>query len=253
MVDENLVAVTNNENPIINLEIIAYKNEVSVDFVESVDAAFSVHNVDENAHNNILTKLKSALESEIMLKANQLTTYTKTETDAKLSAKVDMSDTTVTKQGNIFNSANKLVQLNASAQLPVVSGANLTNLAAVQITDASTNFSNLSFSNINSIAKKLVANLGMPSASSYIDLTLGASGSTYTAPANGYLYIYKTGTAIGQYVSFNTGICLYEFCYNTGYGTTLLFPVKKNDVVTYTYSLAGATNIFRFHYAQGEI
>ncbi len=43
--------------------------------------------------------------------------------DARLS-------TNVTTQGNTFNAANRLVQLNASAQLPTVSGANLTNLNA---------------------------------------------------------------------------------------------------------------------------
>jgi hypothetical protein len=36
----------------------------------------------------------------------------------------------VTTQGNTFNAANRLVQLNATAQLPAVSGANLTNLNA---------------------------------------------------------------------------------------------------------------------------
>ena len=34
----------------------------------------------------------------------------------------------VTTQGNTFNTANKLVQLDASAKLPAVDGSNLTNL-----------------------------------------------------------------------------------------------------------------------------
>ncbi len=40
----------------------------------------------------------------------------------------------VTLQGNAFNGANELVQLNGSGQLPAVSGANLTNLNASNIT-----------------------------------------------------------------------------------------------------------------------
>ena len=39
----------------------------------------------------------------------------------------------VTTQGNTFNGANQLVQLNASAQLPAVSGANLTALNAANL------------------------------------------------------------------------------------------------------------------------
>jgi hypothetical protein len=41
--------------------------------------------------------------------------------DARLSS-------AVTTQGNTFNTANKLVQLDASAKLPAVDGSNLTNL-----------------------------------------------------------------------------------------------------------------------------
>jgi hypothetical protein len=41
--------------------------------------------------------------------------------DARLSANVTL-------QGNTFNAANKLVQLDANAKLPAVDGSNLTNL-----------------------------------------------------------------------------------------------------------------------------
>lgn len=43
------------------------------------------------------------------------------------------TSTSVTTQGNTFNGASQLVQLNASAQLPALSGANLTNLNASTI------------------------------------------------------------------------------------------------------------------------
>lgn len=43
------------------------------------------------------------------------------------------SSTNVTTQGNTFNGANQLVQLNASEQLPAVSGTNVTNLNASNI------------------------------------------------------------------------------------------------------------------------
>lgn len=50
----------------------------------------------------------------------------------------------------------------------------------------------------NSISSQ-VARMAMPS-NKYIDLTLGASGSTYTAPANGYFQLaVLDGTSIQLY------------------------------------------------------
>src|SRR5690606_14182858 len=43
-------------------------------------------------------------------------------------------DAAVTLQGNTFNGANQLVQLNASGELPALSGINLTNLNASALT-----------------------------------------------------------------------------------------------------------------------
>lgn len=72
---DDLVTVTNNENPPINLEITTYKNEIDVTFVQSIQSAVSVHNVDENAHESI--------KSEIVLKANT------TDVNSLLANKVD--------------------------------------------------------------------------------------------------------------------------------------------------------------------
>jgi hypothetical protein len=47
-------------------------------------------------------------------------------TDAKVDAVLVAED--VTKQGNTFNGADQLVQLDATAKLPAVDGSNLTNL-----------------------------------------------------------------------------------------------------------------------------
>src|SRR4029078_2649371 len=47
------------------------------------------------------------------------------------------NDANITKQGNTFNGASQLVQLNGSSQLPAVSGALLTNLDASDIAQGS--------------------------------------------------------------------------------------------------------------------
>lgn len=89
----------------------------------------------------------------------------------------------------------------------------------------------------------------MPSGT-YKDLTLGASGNSYTAPADGWVAVSKISSG-NQYMSL--------FCNNLvdtvnvtvgAYGTVLL-PVKKGDTFKVTYTLGGATNYFRFIYAEG--
>ena len=104
-------------------------------------------------------------------------------------------------------------------------------------------------------AKILMGGMAMPS-DTYTNLTLGASGTQYTAPADGWFYIDKSGNN-GTYVGFvNFGINnTYKYAttipiYNTN-GVALL-PVKKNDKITVNYNAAGTTNVFRFIYAQGS-
>lgn len=93
---------------------------------------------------------------------------------------------------------------------------------------------------------------GFPSGN-FEDLALGASGTTYTAPANGwvfasvnlstengYLQIYKSLYSVLSRVSKAdvTAICL--------------FPVKKGENYQVYYTSLSKTNYFRFIYAEGE-
>lgn len=55
--DENLVSVVNNENPIINLEISSYENIVDINFLQSIESVISVHDNNEDAHSNIVSDL----------------------------------------------------------------------------------------------------------------------------------------------------------------------------------------------------
>ena len=100
---------------------------------------------------------------------------------------------------------------------------------------------------------------GMPS-SKYIDLTLGDSGSTYTAPANGYFALELQTNNQGQ-------VALYNIVSNISgdyYGTksqnplsnnnwvAVFMPVQKNATIKITYKNRVATDHFRFIYAEGS-
>lgn len=96
----------------------------------------------------------------------------------------------------------------------------------------------------------------MPS-NKYIDLSLGATGTTYTAPANGWFMFDGQGpTWIDAAVSFQNGPH-YGYCYKSRESdnyTRLLIPVQKGAVLLLQYD-STVTNLiqFRFIYAQGEL
>lgn len=99
--------------------------------------------------------------------------------------------------------------------------------------------------------------LSMPSGK-YINLTLGASGSNYKAPANGWFTLQKvTGSAnlegINLYnqTSSNMGVTCY--LYGTkGYNCNATVQAKKGDIIYISYNASGDVKQFRFIYAEGD-
>ena len=107
--------------------------------------------------------------------------------------------------------------------------------------------------NVNASGASLASGWSMPS-SRYIDLTLGASGATYTAPANGWFVLDKRGNA-GQYLRLGPKYGFFEGNYTSNRSNEECFsvcPVKKGDVVTVVYTTSGNTEVFKFYYAEGE-
>lgn len=115
-------------------------------------------------------------------------------------------------------------------------------------------------SNVTDTGYIKMAGASMPS-NRYIDLTLGASGTTYTAPANGYFWItYEASTtstgALGGWVVFsnmNNGMIMKSWGIY-GFGTSNLLPIKKDEVMQMTFgNNPFVSNVyFRFYYAQGS-
>lgn len=116
---------------------------------------------------------------------------------------------------------------------------------------------NTDLSNVTNTGKSTGAGWGMPSGT-YEDLTLGASGTTYTAPANGWLFIAKAATASLQYLDIEytqSGTVIINNSrnsINTGEIIRMITPVLKGQNLKISYSLGGATSYFRFVYAEGS-
>lgn len=112
----------------------------------------------------------------------------------------------------------------------------------------------LNASNLSSQGMSYIAGMAMPS-NKYIDLTLGASGSTYTAPANGWFIIGKRISSSNQWIRMtnsSTGFFKEENQYISGGIICLTLPFRKGDICNISYGASGATEMFRFYYAQGS-
>ena len=107
---------------------------------------------------------------------------------------------------------------------------------------------------VNKTNKVQAAEASMPSGR-YIDLTLGASGSTYTAPANGWFFASGNWAPDGRLFNVTMDVSAYGVQASTGISGPIFFrvlcPVVKGAIMTMSYTLATIVN-FRFIYAEGE-
>ena len=91
----------------------------------------------------------------------------------------------------------------------------------------------------------------------YKDLTLGASGATYTAPADGWYCLYMGANAAAQYAAFRYSTGSYNSLYHreyapaSGNAVEAIFPAAKGGTVQIAYTLGGTVSYFRFVYAKG--
>ncbi len=116
---------------------------------------------------------------------------------------------------------------------------------------------NASLDNLTTVGRTVGASFSMPS-STYENLTFGASGDTYTAPANGwyvaerittsssnnFLNIKNTTSELGlQFPSIsisNAGVIVYV-------------PACKNDVIQIKYGSNTTASYLKFIYSEGEV
>jgi hypothetical protein len=92
----------------------------------------------------------------------------------------------------------------------------------------------------------------MPS-TKHDNLTLGASETVYTAPANGYFYIQKKFTG-NQYVLLVNETTGFASGVNMINGNTCYqyLPCMRGQRVRVSYNAGGTTERFRFYYAEGD-
>lgn len=86
------------------------------------------------------------------------------------------------------------------------------------------------------------------------DLALEASGTKYTAPENGWYFVWKAASAAGQYLALtNENTRMADIIYSVAADQCRgkIFA-KKGDIIKVEYTLAAETRAFRFIHAQGN-
>lgn len=116
----------------------------------------------------------------------------------------------------------------------------------------------LNAQNLDTTGKSYLSGIGMPSDTT-IDLTINASGMTYTAPSNGYMCFSGSATAAGGRVGLTRDdsstipvIASISSSPVAGRAVSVSIPVKTGDVVRCIYDNITSGHL-RFTYAEGEV
>lgn len=178
---------------------------------------------------------------------------------------ITSSDVTTALGYTPYNASNPSGYITSSALTPYALSADLASVATSGSYNDLLNKPDLSakadvdLSNINTTGKSFASGLGMPS-SRYMGLTLGASGTTYTAPANGWFLLYMHTTTSGsnnwaQLINDSKNNFVSRISADISNDFSIYLPVNKGDIVLLQYKnidLSNSWNKFRFYYAEGE-
>lgn len=113
-------------------------------------------------------------------------------------------------------------------------------------------FANSNASNFSKAGESYLSSMSMPF-NKYIDLTPGASETTYTAPANGWFFMDVGLTDAKGAAQLSCGAIGASAIPQTGVSPSYaLLPAHAGNVVKLTYGLSAKFNAFRFIYSKGE-
>lgn len=131
------------------------------------------------------------------------------------------------------------------------SAAEASEAQAAEFINALTDKANTELDNVASTGKEFITTQGKPSRDRYVSMPTEASGTTYTAPANGWVFVRIQATgSVGYGNIVYGGISKSLDMARTGASFRTIFPVKKGG--TYTVAYGGATfNQHRFFYDEG--
>ncbi len=114
------------------------------------------------------------------------------------------------------------------------------------------NKADLNLNNVNQAGTAFIAHQAMPSTRKVL-FTLGANGTTYISPADGYFsfsFSVNQTNGLRQLYNHTTNMCS-DVRIGTTYGMSVNMPVSKGDVIELNYEGAATDYGCNFIYAQG--
>ncbi|EEO27792.1 tail fiber protein [Oxalobacter paraformigenes] len=189
-------------------------------------------------------KIATANGAFSRVRTNSPTAYSTASVDVATTNKYDRVDFSLASQNPLYGNSD-------TVQPPA-----LTLLPCIKAFDAAVNPGLIDVTELaNEVTTKTTpaqaANAAMPS-STFVHLSLAASGNDYTAPADGYLSLAKQAGAAGQYVAMYGASGIQSVMWATGASQIFaMIPVKKGNVMKVNYSATGTTDSFVFVYAEG--
>lgn len=97
-----------------------------------------------------------------------------------------------------------------------------------------------------------LSNAAMPSGHT-VDLTLGSSDTTYTAPADGYVYLVVAATVANNYARILAGsFGIEQRSVASDNWLRLMMPIRAGATYRLEYSSGATVKYFKFIYCQGS-
>lgn len=113
------------------------------------------------------------------------------------------------------------------------------------------NRADTSLGNLNAAGLNVAAGASMPSAR-VVNWSLGASGTQYTAPANGWVHFSKDGEDGTQIALTNISRAISSrSCASLLTALRIFIPCAKGDTINVLYTASGTLNALQFIYAEG--
>lgn len=140
--------------------------------------------------------------------------------------------------------ANKVTLAQIKSDL---ANKDLTNLT----TAGEDHFANPALSNLSNSGNIVSAKASMPS-DTYDEIPVAASGTEYTAPSDGWYYFGINASAAGATINITCSMTVTQIAHASGNQLRRIFPVKKGDKVTISYT-SSAASLLRFYYAVGSV
>lgn len=242
--DNAITDITNQESLSVDNVNTAGATQIAL-ATEQANIATQQATIATNKASEVVASGNEALSNIDTAKDNAITLITNQETTSKTS----LIDEGATQIG--------LIQNEGATQVANVQSTGQTEYNKIIATGidykANTDLSNLSEAGekhfLNKSNKSEISGWGMPS-NKYIDLTLGASGSRYTAPANGYFQLaVLDGTSIQFYNK--TKESFWKASVSGGSAFAESIECQAGDIIQCYYKYT-TFRWFRFYYAEGS-